>query len=94
MLLGSMPKGLWFDRAIASKNLKKKDKKDLLSLANWVAGGEKGAPVFDQQCVKLWEEVDPDKTAIVISGCREDISNKVFTGVKPLARENVQDVKD
>jgi hypothetical protein len=47
-LLGSMPKGLTFHRAIASINLKEKDEENLLSLADWVASGEKGTHVFDQ----------------------------------------------
>jgi hypothetical protein len=39
--------------------------------------------------VELGEEVDPDKTAFVISGCREDVSNKVFMGNETVAMENV-----
>jgi hypothetical protein len=50
--------------------------------------------VLDEQCVKLGEEVDPDKTAIIILGGQEDIGNKVVIVDKPTTVKDVEDVEN
>jgi CobQ-like glutamine amidotransferase family enzyme len=50
--------------------------------------------VLDKQCVELGEEVNPDKTAVIVLGGQEDVGNKVVTVDKPTTAKDVKDVEN